>query len=81
VKRIAAWFFGLLKKRKSVVTGIGMDEPIEVSPDKFVTAREMTMNAVSPEEFDERMHAEARENPELAKLLEKNFGWKPGDFV
>src|SRR5271166_4065966 len=84
------WFSGFLKRRKApaavsgmgeeppVAVGIGIDEPIEVSPGKFVTAREMTKNAVSPEEFDERLRAEAAANPELAKVLETHFGWKGG---
>ncbi len=69
------WFF---KLRKAPTIGIGMDGPIEVSPGKFATAREMTKNAVSPEECDEHLRVEAATNPELARVLEQHFGWKDG---
>ncbi len=60
--------------------GIGLDEPIEVSPGKFVTAREMTKNARTPEEFDEHIRNEAGKNPQLARTLEQHFGWKNGNL-
>jgi len=63
--------------RQSVI-GIGLDEPIEVSPGKFQTAGDLTNNAVSPGEFDQKLSSEASNNPELAKILEEKFGWSNG---
>jgi|SRR5579872_2529560 len=72
------WLSKLLRKRQASPVGIGMDEPIEVSPGKFVTLRDTCKNAVSPEEMDERLRVEGVSNPELAKTLETHFGWKGG---
>lgn len=78
MRLLRGWLSNLLWKPKPTTVGIGLDEPIEVSPGKFVTACALSKNATSPEEMDERLRTEAASNPELAKTLEAHFGWKDG---
>jgi hypothetical protein len=62
----------------AIRVGIGMDEPIEVAPGEFRTARSFMKNARDPEELDEKLRLDSQNNPELAKVLEQHFGWKNG---
>jgi hypothetical protein len=62
---------------EKISVGIDPDEPIEVSPGKFVTANNLARGALGAEELDQQLIAQAAENPGLAKALEA-FGWKDG---
>jgi hypothetical protein len=58
--------------------GIGLDEPIEVSPGQFRTARSFIQGAKGPKAYDEYLRVESLNNPELAETLKQSFGWKDG---
>src|SRR5579863_3507010 len=65
-------------KKAVIKVGIGLDEPIEVAPGEFRTARSFMRNAKDPNELDEKLRLDSQNNPELAKVLEQHFGWKNG---